>query len=179
MIRSFIALLALSTLCIPQVDASKASDPIQFFTDSELVRAGADPGLVATVAAANVPVIKGDETFAFCNRDGFITRAGYNTVVNAIIICLNHSTPETIAPSFTHEAVHLAQDCKAGLHNEHLLASSPVSVRNIWDHGLTEAQRESIKRSYTPDEWDFETEAFYFQNHPSVVQQEVATFCFA
>lgn len=178
MIRSFFALLALSTLCIPQVDASKASDPIQFFTGSELVRAGADPELVATVAAANVPVIKGDETFAFCNRDGFITRAGYNTAINAIIICLNHSTQATIAESFTHEALHLAQDCQAGLHNEQLMAGTPLQVRNIWDHGLTEAQRENIKRSYLPDDWDLETEAFFFQTRPDVVQSAVASFCF-
>ena len=178
MIRSLIAALALSTLCIPQVDAS-TTDPIEFFTGSELVRLGASPELVATVAATNVPVIKGDETFAFCSREGYITRAGYNTVINAIIICLNHSTPHTIAESFTHEALHLAQDCKAGLHNEILSTQSPIVVRNIWDHGLTELQRENIKRSYEPSDWDIETEAFFYQDKPAVVQDALQRFCFA
>ena len=178
MIRSLIAALALSTLCIPQVDASGVTDQIEFFTPNELIALGTSPGLVRTVQQLNVAVVKGDETFGFCNREGYVTRAGYNTVGNFIIICLNHSTPQTISGSFTHEAVHLAQDCRAGLHNEHLLTPNPLLVRDIWDHGLTEAQRENIKRSYTPDDWDIETEAFFLQSKPDVVQQEVATFCF-
>ena len=178
MTRSFVAALALSTLCIPQVNASSVTETIEFFTPNELIALGTSPGLVRTIQQLNVAVVKGDETFAFCAREGYITRAGYNTVGNFIIICLNHSTPETIATSFTHEAVHLAQDCKAGLHNEHLMTGTPLEVRNIWDHGLTEAQRENIKRSYYPDDWDLETEAFFFQAYPDTVQSAVATFCF-
>ena len=178
MIRSLIAALALGSLAIPQVNASSTTDSIEFFTGSELVRVGASPELVATVAAVNIPVIKGDETFAFCDREGYITRAGYNTVINAIIICLNHSTPDTIAESFTHEALHLAQDCKAGLHNDILSTQSAVTVRNIWDYGLTEMQRENIKRSYDPSDWDIETEAFFYQDKPAIVQGALQRFCF-
>lgn len=178
MIKATIAALALSTLCIPQVQASGTTKPIEFYTGNELIALGTSPGLVRTIAQLNVAVIKGDETFAICNRKGFITRAAYNSVINAIVICQNHSTKQSIATSFTHEAVHLAQDCKAGLHNEHLMTGTPLQVRNLWDYGLTEAQRENIKRSYTPDNWDLETEAFFFQAKPDVVQQAVATFCF-
>ena len=178
MIKAAIAALALSTLCIPQVQASGVTDSIEFFTPEELIALGTSPGLVRTVQQLNVAVVKGDETFPFCSRDGFVTRAGYNTVGNFIIICLNHSTPQTIPGSFTHEVVHLVQDCKAGLHNEHLMAGTPLQVRNLWDYGLTEAQRENIKRSYVPDDWDLETEAFFFQARPDVVQKAVATFCF-
>ena len=169
MIKSLITALALSTLCIPQVNASSVTDTIEFFTPNELIALGTSPGLVRTVQQLNVAVVKGDETFAFCDREGYITRAGYNTVGNFIIICLNHSTPQTIATSFTHEAAHLAQDCRAGLHNEHLLTPNPVLVRDIWDYGLTEAQRENIKRSYYPDDWDIETEAFFLQSKPDLV----------
>lgn len=176
MIKSLIAGLALSTLCIPQVDAN--TDTIEFFTPNELIALGASPGLVRTIDKLDVAVVKADDTFAFCNRQGFVTRAGYNSTINAIIICLNHSTPQTIPGSFTHEAVHLAQDCRAGLHNELLLTPNPLLVRDIWDHGLTEAQRENIKRSYYPDDWDAETEAFFLQSKPDLVQREVATFCF-
>jgi len=178
MIRSLITALALSTLCIPQVEASGTTDTIDFYTANELISLGTSPGLVRTIEQLNVAVVKGDESFAICSREGFITRAAYNTVINAIIICTNHSTQRTIPESFTHEAVHLAQDCRAGLHNEHLLTPNPLLVRNIWDHGLTELQRENIKRSYVPDDWDVETEAFFLQSKPDVVQREVATFCF-
>ena len=179
MIRSLIATLALSTLCIPQVEASGLTDPIRFFTPNELIALGTSPGLVRTIEQLNVAVIKGDEAFAICSREGYTTRAAYNTVINAIIICLNHSTPQTIAKSFTHEALHLAQDCKAGLHNEILSTQSALTVRNIWDHGLTELQRENIKRSYRPKDWDIETEAFFYQDKPDIVQGAVARFCFA
>ena len=177
------ASLALGALTVSLINgapstASPTMTPIEFFTPGELIGLGASPSLVHTVAATNVPVIKGDESFAFCSRDGYITYAGYNTIINAIIICMNHAPPSKVASSFTHEAVHLAQDCKAGLHNEVLSTSGPVTVRNIWDHGLTELQRENIKRSYEPTDWDIETEAFFFQNDPDTVEQAVANFCF-
>ena len=178
MIKSLIAVLALSTLCIPQVEATGTTDTIEFYTANELIALGTSAGLVRTIEQLNVAVVKGDETFAICNRENYITRAAYNTVINAIIVCQNHSTPQTVPTSFTHEAVHLAQDCRAGLHNEHLLTPNPLLVRNIWDYGLTEAQRENIKRSYYPDDWDIETEAFFLQSKPDLVQREVATFCF-
>ena len=99
MIRSLIAALALSTLCIPQVDASGVTDQIKFFTPNELIALGTSPGLVRTVQQLNVAVVKGDETFGFCNREGYVTRAGYNTVGNfmaALLTCsellLNWST---------------------------------------------------------------------------------------
>ena len=68
-------------------------------------------------------MVKADETFAFCDQAGFTTYAGYNATINVIVICTNNAPPSRIAASFTHEAVHLAQDCKAGLHNADLSTS--------------------------------------------------------
>ena len=136
------------------------------------------PRLIDVVSAANVAVVKADETFAFCDQDGFTTYAGYNATINVIVICTNNAPPERIAASFTHEAVHLAQDCKAGLHNADLATSGAVVVRDIWDHGLTEDKRENIKNSYAPSHWDVETEAFYFMDQPETVANAVGNFCF-
>ena len=80
--------------------------------------------LIDVVAAANVAVVKADETFAFCDQPGFTTYAGYNATINVIVICTNNAPPQRIAASFTHEAVHLAQDCKAGIANADLMTST-------------------------------------------------------
>lgn len=180
MLKQSIALSAVvvSLINAAPINATPTTTPIKFFTAGELVDLGALPALVSGVAAANVAVIKADKTFAFCNQPGFIAYAGYNSTINAIVICTNNAPPERIATSFTHEAMHLVQDCKAGLHNADLATSGALTVRNIWDHLLTEKKREDIKRSYDPSDWDFETEAFFFQDHPEKVAGALAHFCF-
>ena len=180
MLKKSIALgaLAVSLISGAPVQATPTMTPIEFYTAGELVDLGASPRLVQLVAATNVPVIKGTSDFAFCNQPGYVTFAGYNSMINAIIICTNHAPVDRVAVSFTHEAVHLAQDCKAGLHNEHLATSGALTVRNIWDHLLTEEKRENIKLSYDPDQWDYETEAFFFMDHPDDVAVAISNFCF-
>lgn len=180
MLKQSIALGALiaSLINAAPINATPTTTPITFYTAGELVDLGALPALVSEVAATNVAVIKGDETFAFCNQPGFVVRAGYNTTINAIIMCTNNLKGEHFATSFTHEAVHLVQDCKAGLHNADLDTSGALTVRNIWDHLLTEEKRENIKRAYDPSDWDIETEAFFFQDHPETVAGAVRNFCF-
>ena len=180
MLKQSIALgaLVVSLINAAPTNATPTTTPITFYTAGELVDLGALPALVSEVAAANIAVIKGDETFAFCDQPGYVVYAGYNTTINAIIICTNHAPPSRIATSFTHEAVHLVQDCKAGLQNAVLETSGALTVRNIWDHLLTEEKRENIKRSYDPSDWDIETEAFFFQDHPEQVAGAVSNFCF-
>ena len=181
MLKTSLALGAVvaSLINAAPTSATPTTRPIEFYTAGELVDLGALPALVAEVAAANVAVVKADETFPFCDQPGFTTYAGYNSTINVIVICTNNAPPSRIATSFTHEAVHLAQDCKAGLHNEILATSGAVTVRNIWDHLLTEEKRENIKNSYDPSDWDVETEAFFFQDHPETVAGAVNSFCFA
>ena len=181
MLKQSIALgaLVVSLINAAPINATPTMRPITFYTAGELVDLGALPALVREVAAANIAVIKGDETFAFCDQPGYIVYAGYNTTINAIIICTNHVPTERIPTSFTHEAVHLVQDCKAGLQNANLNTSGALTVRNIWDHLLTEEKRENIKRSYDPSDWDVETEAFFFQDYPEKVAGAVNHFCFA
>lgn len=181
MIKSSLALGTLVSLisapALATTDVTKPK-PLQFFTPQELINAGALPQLVHTVATTRVPVVKGTADFAICNRPGFVMRAAYNPTINAIVICLNNAKPGTIATSFTHEAVHLVQDCKAGLQNEYLETTGPLAVRNVWDNLLTKEKRENIKHSYAPSDWDVETEAFFLQDHPKIVAKAVAQFCF-
>lgn len=180
MLKQSIALgaLVVSLINAAPTSATPTTTPIEFYTAGELVDLGALPALVSEVAAANVAVIKADETFAFCSQPGFTTYAGYNATINVIVICTNNAPPSRIATSFTHEAVHLVQDCKAGLQNADLNTSGALTVRNIWDHLLTEEKRENIKRSYDPSNWDVETEAFFFQDYPEKVAGAVNNFCF-
>lgn len=78
---------------------------------------GADVELIQALNHAGVPVV----ATASC---AWGVHASYYPGPNAIVVCTNHPTPD-FSDTLRHEAIHVAQDCKAGLANTELEILSP------------------------------------------------------
>ena len=157
----------------------KAADLIQY-SSQRLIEIGVNPTLAYGVEALGVPVYEGDESFAICNPSGGFTVYGaYFYNYNAIVMCVNNLPNRyEFVETFTHEVVHLTQDCRAGLNNGVLETAGGESyIEYLWER-LPEHKQDNIVRSYDRSDWNVEIEAFYFETQPEVVKELLINACF-
>ncbi len=171
MIKTIIASLALSTLCIPQVDAATV------LSTRYLIDHGVNPHLVSAVERLGVQALDAsDETF--CSSDVSTPYALYHIKHNVIVLCTeNMVSPDKLAKSYTHEVVHMVQDCRAGLHNSDLVENTVENTRYYFSQ-LPAHLQDNILRGYDQRDWNLEAEAYYFQDKPLTVLDGVNHFCF-
>ena len=106
-------------------------------------------------------------------------KQSYNTVylpvANKIEVCENNivekfgkaNLKDKIISGLLHEAIHLAQDCKAGLQNHKMDILSKKNVEFI---------PTSVKRIYNPVDYEIETEAKLFEKD-NVALDFVLQYC--
>jgi hypothetical protein len=173
MIRSLIAALALSALSIPHVEAT-----VRPLSADDSIRIGVPAPLALAIEDAGVPVYDGRDLPQICQREGYTVYAAYSPVADAIIMCPNAiPNAEMYVESFTHEAVHLVQDCRAGLRNEEMYVGDEDYVISV-AKALPEHKFTNIIRSYSEEDYIYEIEAFYFETKPLAVAEGVQNFCF-
>lgn len=167
------ASIALSTLIAPAAMANEITE----ITPEQSIKIGVPAPLANAVANAGIPVVDG-QSMGFCNKEGFTTYGVYHGYANAIIMCLNSiDTAAKYVETYTHEAVHLVQDCRAGLDNVKFDSGSPEYIVKLW-HQLPKSVQDNIVGSYEKKDWNDEVEAYYFEGRPQVVAAGVEKFCF-
>ena len=171
-------LIALSAVTVSLIGAAPASSTPTRITTDQSIAAGVPPLLAHLVEAAGVPVYDGNDFPEKCGRfDGRILGV-YNSYYNAMVMCVqNMVSAEQYVEVFTHEAVHMAQDCRAGLENTDLYAGTEDYIASLWAE-LPEAKRQNLIDSYRPEDYEVETEAFFFEDYPDQVAEGVALSCF-
>lgn len=108
-----------------------------------------------------------------CEVTGQTFLAGfYIPARNLIVLCTN-SPNKNVLNTFTHEAVHAVQDCRAGLDNDELAHGT----QNHMISALPQTELELIQANYLRNQWHDEVEARYFADSPAAVTTGVETFC--
>lgn len=171
------ALLATAAALVPVPQAQASSTPT--YTTQQLISLGVEPSIANNVAALNIPVYDGGQ-LGLCRP----TESGrflgvYNYKYNAILMCSNNITSAAgFVKTFTHEVVHLIQDCRGGLWNlEMRTGGGPEYIQSLW-RKLPEYKQINIKKSYPRSEWNDEIEAFYWEERPAVVAEALVNACF-
>ena len=170
--------LAATALALAPIPEAKASTPQRYSTQT-LIEYGVNPTMAHAVEALGVPVFDGG-SHEICERtaDGYFYGL-YNYNYNVIVMCSNNLPNRyEFVETFTHEVVHLIQDCRAGLDNTVLRVSGNDDyIMALWSR-LPEAKQFNILNSYDHTDWDIEIEAFYFETKPITVKNELIDVCF-
>lgn len=178
------ALATLAALVWAMPAKSQESQPISeidHYSATRLIELGVKPGLAYTVEATGVPVLDGATITVDnpCRSDGeFVFYGLYEFDLNLIIMCSNNiQGHELFTEVFTHEAAHLMQDCRAGIHNKILHAGPETYVNGLW-RTLDESDQLNIIENYPEEFWDAETEAYALEQYPERVERGLQRFCF-
>ena len=98
----------------------------------------------------------------------------YSGEDNLMVIC--GGSHAFRSETLTHEAVHVVQDCRAGLNNATLSGPSEKFFRQLAS-GLAQSKVDLIVNQYDKSKWARETEAFYFETRPEMVRAAMTNVC--
>lgn len=132
---------------------------------------GAHQTLVERLYQVGVPVVDGRGTNLCANEN---VLGWYTGEENFMVICYGDYTLR--AETLAHEAMHVVQDCRAGLSNNYLRISGSQWIRNRVANGLGHKANIIINR-YDEEDWDIEAEAFYFETRPAQVRSFIDNEC--
>ena len=135
--------------------ANPAAAEILSYDATRLIELGVLPELAYTVEAANIPVIDGAsfEGESFCSpQDEMVVFGFYNTKYNAIVMCSDNLTLESFPVIFTHEAIHVVQDCRAGLENTRTDSGTDAYIDALWADLHPDVQV-NILEGYRPESY--------------------------
>ena len=173
MLKQTIALGALAVSLI-----SPATATVEQITTEQSIKAGVPPLLAHLVEAAGVKVYNGLNMPDTCNQHEGRVLGVYHAGHNAMLMCVqNIANAELYVEVFTHEAVHMAQDCRDGIENTTLYPGTPAYTNELWS-ALPEYKQQNILDNYPKSAYAAEIEAFYFEDHPDKVAEGVMDACF-
>ena len=127
---------------------------------------------------AGIPILDGlTNGFDQCKPDGsgMVTMGFYSPSYNMMVLCTNNGNANKMAETLTHEATHVAQDCRAGLNNDRTATSrlAPAYAASI---GQDEVNL--VKGNYPADQHDHEYEARFNESNPNRVVAALGQYCF-
>jgi len=111
----------------------------------------ADVRLIQALNSRGIPVV------ATASCQPFVL-GSYEFRQNVVVICTNAWDPD-LSDTLRHEAIHAAQDCKAGLANEQLSVLSP-SINPFLNGAPLDRLGREIFNAYHPDHHAIEWEAW-------------------
>ena len=170
------ALAALTTASL--VLAAPAAAQIERYSNNALLNGGIHPGIVRGLDALEVPVFDGASLDICQATETAVPKAFYNFKHNAVLVCSqNIGSGDEFISAVTHEAVHMVQDCRSGLHTATLDERGSEYLAQLYSLLSTNLQ-DNIIAVYEPGDYAVEIEAFYFQSRPAAVAAGIQTFCF-
>jgi len=119
-----------------------------------------------------VPVVDGRGT-NLCENENVL--GWYTGEKNFMVIC--YGDYNLRAETLTHEAMHVAQDCRTGLKSNSLgeIEHRPHFERLA--NSLHQSKVDLITSQYDKEDWVLEVEAFYFETRPSEVSWFLSDTC--
>lgn len=117
--------------------------------------------IVERLYNVGIPVVDGRGT-NLCQDENVL--GWYTGEKNFIVICYGDETLR--AETLAHEAVHVAQDCRAGLSNNSLAERENMGF--IYEY-LPAHKERNIVNNYDRSDWVIEAEAFYYEDEPTAV----------
>ena len=135
--------------------------------------------MIESLTQLGVPVVDGGkENLPQCESDGkSITLGFYVPATNIMVICSSHGNTSLMFETLTHEVVHVVQDLRTGIENSELDAGTPQYLSKLAS-GLNDEDVNIISTLYPKSHWNAEVEAFYFQDKPQTVLNEIQKWAF-
>lgn len=146
--------------------AYEVHDGIGYYTPDDFT--GPHAEIVDSLYDLEVPVVDGSTVEGVCEADpGYILYGFYVPSENVMVLCKDGLTQNEIEETLVHEAVHVYQDYRAGLHNSEL---EVPDVRSLFEQ-LPQGYQQNILHTYDQEDWELETEAWFFQDKPEAVAE--------
>lgn len=153
-----------------------AAPPAVTYSVEDLTRIGVHRGLAQRLDALGVQMLDGYSYPDLCSPSLNI-QAAYNSRRNQLVICsANAESAAALSKAVTHEAVHVAQDCRTDLANAASYAG-PGNYTAQLGSQLDQFKLHQIHRLYEQDEWPSEIEAYHFEDKPDAVLNALNSFC--
>ena len=156
-------------------------DGIHFMDGSDF---GAQNQVLATdminsLLEMEIPVLDGGKNgFKVCQPEGDSYTLGYYVPSdNYVVICTNVADKNMQFETLTHEVVHVIQDARTGINNDDLVGPSRAHHKQLVDN-LAGHKIDTIVNLYDEEDWVVETEAFFFEDKPAVVAEELRRWAF-
>ena len=134
--------------------------------------------LASTIKHLGVKIIDGSRSdIRECEpKQNSVTYGFYSPSVNAMVLCTGNGSLLTMQKTLVHEAMHMVQDCRAGLTNTHL-ADKHGYLTKLQYMSLSNAHKSNIQSFYQGSGKIFEVEARRLENSPSVVWKYLIQHC--
>ena len=136
--------------------------------------------IINSLNELGVPVVDGGvENLPQCEpkKNGSYTLGFYIPSMNIMAICTAHGNQDLILETLVHESVHVLQDVRTGIDNSKLDAGSSQYLSKL-ANDLHPEKVSIISNLYDKKDWGYEVEAFYFENKPQVVANELRRWAF-
>lgn len=135
--------------------------------------------MIESLTEMGIPVVDGGKNgMKVCQPEGDSYTLGYYVPSqNYVVICTNVSGKDMQFETLTHEAVHVIQDARTGINNDELMGPNKSFHRQLVDN-LSGDKVNTIVDLYDESDWVVETEAFYFEDKPQAVAEELRRWAF-
>ncbi len=168
--KLLLSTLAIGSVLVPSAQAAYETDGVRILEASDF--SGAHSTIVDGLEKLGVPVVDGASWEGSCEaEEGYTLYGWYHPEHNIMVLCTEGMTRKDIEETLTHEAVHAIQDARAGINNSEM---DYPNVQPLFE-ALSPEYQHNILNSYDQEDWEIETEAWYFQDKPEVVA-DVFTF---
>ena len=135
--------------------------------------------MIVSLNELGIPVVDGGkERLALCEPgENSYTMGFYVPAKNFMVICTNTTDTDEQFEVLTHEVVHVIQDARTGIDSSTLGETNSTThyqlASNLSDDDVT-----TITSLYDEEDWVVETEAFFYQDKPQVVANELRRWAF-
>jgi len=135
--------------------------------------------MIEALTEVGVPVVDGGKNgIPICIPEGNKMILGFYVPSNNImVICTSHGNNRVMMETLTHETVHVIQDLRTGIENSELDGGSPEYLSKLAS-GLHPEKINIITNLYDKSDWEVETEAFYYEDKPQTVVNEIQKWAF-
>ena len=126
-----------------------------------------------------IPVVDGGkEKLALCEPgENSYTMGFYVPSKNFMVICTNTTDTDEQFEVLTHEVVHVIQDARTGIDDDNLGETDSKTHYQLASN-LSDDDVVTITELYDEEDWVVETEAFFYQDKPQVVANELKRWAF-
>ena len=134
--------------------------------------------IVRRMNQAGVPVLDGPANgFEQCTPDGsgMVTMGFYSPSYNMMVLCTNNGTSHQMVETLIHEATHMVQDCRTGLHTD---SAKAATMAPLYPSFIGAKETALVKQYYPVDQHNHEFEARYNEEYPQKVVEGLANWCF-
>ena len=181
-IFSKIGLGILTTLAtvVPTAQAGYVADGYHMMDGSDFGQYSKLAGpMISNLTKIGVPVLSGEKNdFSQCEVEGNkITLGFYVPAYNFMVICDGHGRTDLMMETLTHETVHVIQDLRDGLHNDSLIEGSDEYLSKL-ESDINPSKVNTIVSLYDREDWKVELEAFYYEDKPQTVNNELQKWVF-